>query len=127
MNTSAIADHLFENNEAITDIYLLNGHPVIYRRESIETLVIVGDTYSQRDTLKAHGYVWNRDRRVWEKALHADNEDSLKLELCFEKNAYVHLSLQLISMGSKRPIELELKLQLEALEDFRVSGFVEHD
>lgn len=127
MNTSAIADYLFENNEAISHIYMLNEHPVLHFRTSIDTVAIVGDTYSQRETLKAHGYIWNRNHRMWEKSLHADSRDSLNTELCFDKNVYTHLALQLISMGSKRPIELELKYQLEALEDFRVNGFVESD
>lgn len=127
MNTSAIADYLFENNEPIQDIYLLNGHPVLYFRTSIDTLAIVGDTYSQRDTLKEHGYIWNRNSRMWEKNSHVDTNDNLPVELCFDKNVYTHVSLQLISMRSTRPIELELKYKLEALEDFRVNGFVEHD
>jgi hypothetical protein len=127
MNTNQISDYLFNNNEAITNIYLLNGHPVLSFRDGIDRVVVVGDTYSERETLKAHGYIWNRDERVFEKRLVAGNADSLPLELCYDKNVYVHLSLQLISMRSHRPVEAELKAQLGFLADLKENGLVEHD
>ena len=136
MNTQAIAEYLDSNQKHIGFLSTLNGHPVLSLRTSSDRVIVVGDSYPERETLKAAGYKWNSAGKLWEKNLPADQENDLIFDWCFDRDVYRTVAMGVIALnmgkyGTQpahvRDLERDLEWVFAELDEIQHDGLVEHD
>lgn len=142
MNTTAISSYLYQHNIRLTDAFLsqIDGHVVLAKRLSSEDVVVAGDTFPVRDSLKAAGYHWNAAEQAWVGSIRFDQTDSFvatlaDLSAADEDKALGQIAVEMaaLDMGSRETpscvkfIESDLKRARAFAQDVRENGYIEHD